>query len=89
MIKLKIDDFVYEVKEEISCYEELGREGADEWENNFRKWLNDGKKKKHIKGQGEEAVYMIEDESDIFDIADEYLQAAEENKINEYWKKFQ
>ena len=36
----------------------------------------------------EDYAYMIEDESEIFEIADEYLRAVEENKVAEYWKKF-
>lgn len=88
MIKMNINDFIYEVKEEMICYEEIGKDGVADWEKNFNNWLNDGKKKKHIKGEGENKVYMLEDESEIFDIVDEYIQAIEENKIREYWKKF-
>lgn len=89
MIKMNINDFIYEVKEEMICYEEIGEDGVADWEKNFNSWLNDGKKKKHIKGEGENKVYMLEDESEIFDIVDEYIQAIEENKINDYWKNFQ
>ena len=88
MIKLKINEFIAEVKEEIRCYEELGEEKANEWERDFKKWLSEGKNKKHIKGEGENTCYAISDEGEIFEIADRYLQAVEDNSINNYWKNF-
>lgn len=89
MIRLNIDDFIFEVKDEISCYEDIGTEGADKWEADFRKWLESDKKKKNIFKKGDKLQYAIGDESEVFDIADEYMQALEENKIKEYWDNFQ
>lgn len=86
MIKMPIEDLIYEVKEELLCYEELGEAKALEWEQNFRKWLNDDKIiKKNVK---EKKFYCISDESEIFSIADEYLTAVEIKKEPEYWKNF-
>jgi hypothetical protein len=89
MIKMKIDELVYEVKEEMLCYEELGEKKADEWEQGFKKWLSGNKKKKNVVQKNDNLYYCIEDESAIFDIADEYLEAVENNSENEYWSKFQ
>jgi hypothetical protein len=89
MIKMKIDELVYEVKEEMLCYEELGKKKADEWEQGFKKWLSGNKKKKNVVQKNDNLYYCIEDESAIFDIADEYLEAVENNSENEYWSKFQ
>ena len=36
MIKLELEDFIYEIKEEMECYAEIGKEGADKWEEKFR-----------------------------------------------------
>ncbi len=89
MIKLEIEEFIFEVKDEILSYEELGKEYAKKWEESFLKWLNNDKiKKKNIKKQNNQTFYLIDDESEIFDIADKYYYAVEENKINEYWKNF-
>lgn len=90
MIKLEIEEFIFEVKDEILSYEELGQEQADMWELNFLRWLkNDNIKKKNVKIEKGNTYYLIDDESEIFDIADEYYYAVDANKIDEYWKKFQ
>lgn len=90
MIKMNIDDFIFEVKEEILSYEDLGKSKSIDWEKNFRIWLNNDKiKKKNIKIDGERIYYLIKDESEIFDIVDEYFDAVEQNKEKSYWKKFQ
>ncbi len=90
MIKLEIEEFIFEVKDEILSYEELGKEYADKWEKGFLAWLKDEKvKKKNIKKEKNITYYLIDDESEIFDIADQYYYAVEDNKIDEYWKKFQ
>lgn len=89
MIKINVEELIFEVKDEMSCYEEIGKKGADDWEEGFRKWLSSDSKKKNISKKGDKLVYTLSDESEIFDIADEYLKAVEENKIVEYWKSFQ
>ncbi len=90
MIKLLINDFVYEVKEEILSYEDLGRDKAYEWEKCFFQWLENPKiKKKNIKEISGNKYYLIKDESEIFDIVDEYFDAVERKKETDYWKKFQ
>lgn len=89
MIKMEIEDFVFEVREELICYDEVGEVGADKWENGFRKWLASEGAKKNIVEQKGKKYYSIEDESEIFAIADEYLEALENNSIDSYWKTFQ
>ncbi len=89
MIRMNIDDFIYEVKEEMLCYDEIGEEGADKWEADFKKWLESPCKKENVAGSGDKAKFLIGDESEIFDIADSYLEALENNTVDEYWKKFQ
>lgn len=90
MIKIEIEEFLFEVKDEILSYEELGEEKADEWEKYFLSWLkNDNIKKKNIKIEKGITYYIIDDESQIFDIADEFYYAVKENKVLDYWKKFQ
>ena len=88
-IKLEIEDFIFEVTEELVCYEDIGRQGADKWAEGFRSWLSDGRKKKNIAASGGKTCYVIEDEGEIFDIADKYLDAVENGDIAEYWKNFQ
>lgn len=90
MIKMTTDDLVFEVKEEIICYEDLGEKGAEQWAAGFKKWLANSKiKKKNISEKNGVSYYLMEDESAVFDIADEYLEAVENNAVEEYWRKFQ
>ncbi len=89
-MKLEIEDFIFEVKEELLCYEEIGEEGAAKWESEFRNWCEDDSiKKKCVSKKGDKLFFSIDDESEIFDIADSYLEAVEGNCVAEYWKKFQ
>ena len=48
-----------------------------------------GRKKKNVVTSGSKTYFVIEDEGEIFDIADEYLDAVENSKTDEYWKNFQ
>ncbi len=90
MIKMSVKELAYEVKEEILCYEQLGEKKADEWEAGFKLRLEKKKiKKKNVIEMGSMKYYCIEDESAVFDIADEYLEAVENNKEDEYWRNFQ
>lgn len=90
MIKLSIEDFIFEVKEELKSYEILGDKKAQEWEENFTKWLNnDSINKRNIKDKNDKKFYLIKDESQIFDIADKYLEAVENKEEKQYWKNFQ
>lgn len=89
MIRMDIEDFIYEVKEEMLCYDEIGKNGVDSWEKEFRTWLETPNKKENISGKGDNVKFLIGDESEIFDIADSYLQALENNKVEQYWKNFQ
>ena len=90
MIKILINDFIYEVKEEILSYQDLGEKKANEWEKHFFKWFENSKiSKKNIKEISGKKYYLIKDESEIFDIADKYFYAVEQKKEEEYWKNFQ
>ncbi|MCD7905006.1 MAG: hypothetical protein LUG24_05410 [Clostridiales bacterium] len=80
MFKIDTEDFIFEVTEELSCYEEIGKKGAEGWAEGFRRWLKE--KKKGVK------EVSLKDESDIFEIADEYLEALEEGNTTAYWKRF-
>lgn len=89
MIKLELEDFLFEIKDEILSYEEFGEKTANQWEEKFLAWLkNDKIKKKNVKIEKGKTYYLIDDESDIFNIADEYIYAIEQNKEEEYWKNF-
>lgn len=88
MIKIEIEEFIFEVKDEILSYEELGQKKADDWERRFLNLLTNNKIKKNIREEKGKTYYLIGDESEIFDIADEYYYSLEQNKEDEYWQNF-
>lgn len=87
MIKLELEEFLFEIKDEILSYEEFGENAANKWEEKFLEFIKN-KKIKNIKNENGKTYYLIDDESDIFDMADEYIYALEQNKEEEYWKNF-
>ncbi|MBQ7264538.1 MAG: hypothetical protein IJS61_00380 [Firmicutes bacterium] len=86
MIKLEINDFVQEIYEELVCYEEVGEEKALKWKEKITAFLENANSK-DIKKTKDKTYYQIEDESEIFDLADKYLEALQNGKEEEYWKK--
>lgn len=83
MIRIILEDFIFEVKDEILSYEELGQLKADEWEQKFIKFVDDKNKDK------KNTVYCcIQDESEIFDIVDEFYYSNEQNSLASYWNNF-
>ncbi len=87
MIKLELEEFLFEIKDEILSYEEFGENAANIWEEKFLAIIKN-KKIKNIKNENGKTYYLIDDESDIFDMADKYIYALEQNKEEEYWKNF-
>ena len=50
--------------------------------------MDNGGKKKRIAERGGKKYFLLDDESEVFDLADEYLEAYESNNIEKYWKEF-
>ena len=78
MYEMDKDDFIFEVKEELSCFEDMGKDGAEKWAEGFKKWLKEHPGTK----------IDLDDESVIFEIADEYIEAVENGSVDSYWKSF-
>lgn len=87
-MKLEIKELIETVKEELLCYEN-NEKIAKQWEKEFIQWLKGQKGKnnsiKIIKGK---QFFVIKDEGEIFEIADSYMDAVEENNCLVYWKTF-
>lgn len=85
MFTLLIEELIDEVKSELYVFDELEEEKISEWELKFKALLPE-KKFKTIKVMGEEIG--LEDEADIFRIADDYFTAIENDQEEEYWENF-
>lgn len=79
-MKLSVQKVIELVKEELLCYEDM-EQYAQQWEKEFIQWV----KKKYPK---KIYVMTIKDEDEIFEIADSYKDAIEQNSIKQYWKEF-
>lgn len=87
-MKLKINEVIENVKDELLCYEE-GEKLVARWEKEFREWIekNKGKKKDIVVDKGGVSL-KIKDEEEIFEIADSYMDAIVEGSVKQYWEKF-
>lgn len=87
-MKLRIEELIADVKEEFLCYEE-GAALFARWEKEFAEWIAKNKgKRKDILLEKDAILLKIQDEEEIFEIVDSYLDAAEEGNIPKYWEKF-
>lgn len=87
-MKLRINEVIEDVRDELLCYEE-GEAVADNWEKEFREWIEKNKgKHKDIVAEKNGVFLKIKDEEEIFEIADSYLDAVTEKNIPKYWEKF-
>ncbi|MBR5793270.1 MAG: hypothetical protein IKY28_01225 [Anaerotignum sp.] len=87
-MKLKINEVIENVKDELLCYEE-GEKLVNRWEKEFKEWIekNKGKKKDIVVDKGGISL-KIKDEEEIFEIADSYMDAVIEGSVKQYWEKF-
>ena len=87
-MKLKINEVIENVKDELLCYEE-GEKLVNRWEKEFKEWIekNKGKKKDIVVDKGGVSL-KIKDEEEIFEIADSYMDAVIEGSVKQYWENF-
>ena len=87
-MKLKINEVIENVKDELLCYEE-GEKLVNRWEKEFKEWIekNKGKKKDIVVDKGGISL-KIKDEEEIFEIADSYMDAIIDGTVKQYWEKF-
>lgn len=87
-MKLKIDEVIENVKDELLCYEGA-EQTAERWEKEFREWIekNKGKKKDIVVDKGGVSL-KIKDEDEIFEMADSYMDAIDEGTVKQYWTTF-
>lgn len=87
-MKLKIDEVIENVKDELLCYEGAEKT-AERWEKEFREWIEKNKgKKKDIVVDKNGVSLKIKDEDEIFEMADSYMDAIDEGTVKQYWATF-
>ncbi len=87
MIKYELDDFIAEVEAELLNYEELDAMQINGFKKGFLEIVANNKvSKKNLK---DGVHFEIFDEMEIFTIADDYVQALDNNDLKTYWKTFE
>ena len=84
-MKMPLEDFLAEMRAEISGYEELGPARAAEWAATFAQVQARGDLAWVRQEPGGPAV-LLADESDIFALADNFWAAVEDGQQEAYWR---
>jgi hypothetical protein len=89
MESFDIEDFIEEVKFQMTEYDVLEEETILDWEKKARAYIMKQKKNKNIIIKSEDEVYIkIKDEEVMERIALEYYRAFRDGDMDGYWKRF-
>lgn len=89
MMEIDFEDFIEEVKFQMTEYEELEEQTIKDWEVRARKWVDEHEdKKKRIMKLKEDIILKIKDEDVMYEVAQKFYQAYRNDKVKEYWYKF-
>jgi len=86
MFKIELEDFLEEIKAELFSYDELSEEDILAWEEKFLSLFNDGKLNSLKTSITPIKEISLEDETDIFQIADGFIVAMMNDEVAEYWE---
>ena len=83
------EDFVEEVKFQMTEYDDLTEEIILDWEERVREWIMANADGKKIKVKSEDEIYvMISDEQIMYDIALRFHNAVRKGEEEKYWDNF-
>lgn len=86
-----LEDFIEEVKFQMTQYDYLEDEKIFEWEEKARKWVEMHKDKKYIKYKSKDEIYLALDSEDtevMEKIARIYYKSVKNKTEEAYWKTF-
>lgn len=87
MISMDLEDFIEEVKFQMTEWDYLEEEMILEWEDKARDWVAHHSDRQIIK-KGEDVTILYKDE-DLFEtIARKYYRAKRDQNEETYWKNF-
>lgn len=87
MIKMHVEEFIEEIKAEMYGYEEIEEGLIELWEKKFRDYIKEKKAKKNRINYKTNSI-LIKDESELFDIVDNYLAAIVNEETDQYWDNY-
>lgn len=90
MLDYDLEDYLEEVKFQMTLWDYLEEDMILEWEEKAREWMDnfhDPKCKRVIK-KGEDITIRVKDEQIFEDLARLYYRAKKDGTEDAYWKKF-
>lgn len=88
MMEMDLEDFIEEVKFQMTEFEALDEKTIKDWEKKARKWVDTHDDRKRIIKHRDEILVKITDEEACIDVAEKFYKAYKNDKIKEYWYKF-
>lgn len=86
-----LEDFIEEVKFQMTEYDDLGKEKILEWEEKARSWILRNKNRKSINYKSDDEIYIplkSEDVDVMEEIARVFHLAVKRGTEEEYWNNF-
>lgn len=88
-MELDFEDFIEEVKFQMTEYELLEETTILDWETKAREWVIKHPDKKYLKVISEDDIQVkVKDEDVMYEIALSFYRAVKNNQVEEYWKRF-
>ena len=89
MESMDIDDFIEEVKFQLTEYDVFEEKDILGWEKKARAYIMKQRHNKNVIVKSEDEVWIKVHSNDLMEkIALEYYRAFRDKKIDEYWKNF-
>lgn len=89
MIEIDFEDFMEEVKFQMTEYEDLKEDMILDWEDRAREWMGQHKKnKKWVFKSKDDIILSVKNEDVMLEVAKKFHTAYRQDKLEEYWKKF-
>lgn len=88
MVEMELEDFMEEVKYQMTEYEILDEEMIKQWETKARKWTKDHFDRGFMVRRGDDILLSLRDEDVMEELALKFYKAVKEEKLKEYWVRF-
>ncbi|SFR56512.1 hypothetical protein [Anaeromicropila populeti] len=88
-MELDFEDFVEEVKFQMTEYDRLTEEMILNWEIQAREWVKRNKNKPYLTYKApDDIIVKIKSEDDMEELARLFYRAVRDDQLERYWKNF-
>lgn len=87
MFEIDLEDYLEEVKFQMTEWDGLEEDIILDWEEKAREWVDSHSSKKIIK-KNDDVTLLIKDEDLCWEIARRYYRAIKDKTEEQYWKTF-